>query len=220
MNDDWRLEVRCASDAAARELAAVLRAGRFEHGLGDAADARVIVTVDGRVLFLYAATRDQAERAMALLGRLASSLGNGDSDVECELRRWHPLAEEWQDPDAPLPADRESASAEYAERVAQERADAASTGIAAFEVRVSCRSHRDVAALAERLRADGIPNVRRWHFLLIGAADEQTADAIAERVRAALPESATVTVEGTWAQAQQELPATSPFTIWSSILPS
>lgn len=218
MNDDWRVEVTCVSDGAARELAAVLREGKFEHELGDRPDARVIVTVDGRVLFLYAGVREQAERAIAVVERLVSSMGG---HVGCELRRWHPLAEEWEDPDAPLPADAASASAEYAERIARERAESASTGTAEYEVRVSCQSRQDVVALAERLRGEGIPSTRRWHFLLIGAADEQSAARLAQRISADLPERATVTVEGTWEDAQQELPSpTSPFTVWSSILPS
>ena len=63
MNDDWRVQVTCPTTATAANLSEVLREGDFEHELQDAAGERVIVSVDGHELFLYAGTRTQAERA-------------------------------------------------------------------------------------------------------------------------------------------------------------
>ena len=43
-------------------------------------------------------------------------------------------------------------------------------------------SHRETLTLAHTLRADGDPYLRRWRYLVIGAADEERRQAIAERV--------------------------------------
>jgi hypothetical protein len=40
--------------------------------------------------------------------------------------------------------------------------------------------------------------VRRWHYLVVGAPDEDTANALAERIRAESPPGSVVTAEGSW----------------------
>ena len=63
MNDDWRVQVTCPTTATAANLSELLREGDFQHSLQDAAGERVVVSVDGHELFLYAGSRAQAERA-------------------------------------------------------------------------------------------------------------------------------------------------------------
>ena len=47
----------------------------------------------------------------------------------------------------------------------------------------------------ERLESDGLPVVRRWKFLLVGAANEDDARALADRIRAEAPGDVTIAVE-------------------------
>jgi hypothetical protein len=56
------------------------------------------------------------------------------------------------------------------------------------------------------LTAEGVPNVRRWKYLLIGAADEDSANALAERLRREAGPNATVTAEGSGQAAYEERP--------------
>ena len=75
MNDDWRVQVTCPTTATAANLSELLREGDFQHGLEDAAGERVVVSVDGHELFLYAGTRTQAERAAEAVKSLIASSG-------------------------------------------------------------------------------------------------------------------------------------------------
>ena len=70
----------------------------------------------------------------------------------------------------------------------------------------SCHSHRDTVKLAEQLEAEGLRCVRRWHYLLLGANDEDDANALAERLRREAPEGSTITVEGNLLEVYEEGP--------------
>ena len=52
-------------------------------------------------MLVYAGEREQADRAAKAIRAIAAEHG---WEVELELKRWHPTAEEWEDPDKPLPA--------------------------------------------------------------------------------------------------------------------
>ncbi|MDE3134582.1 MAG: hypothetical protein KGL15_10975 [Acidobacteriota bacterium] len=213
MNDDWRVQVTCATNAAAADLGERLREGEFQHDMQDAAGERVAVSVDDHELFLYAGTRAQAERAAAAVGSLAASSG---VTVRSELRRWHPVSEEWVDADLPLPEGERALGAEHAELIEQEDEEQAHLRYAAWEVRASTKSVRETAELVKKLRQEGIPSLRRWHFLLIGAADEDAAKALAERVRALAPADVVVNVEGSYDEALAKGPA-NPFAVFGGL---
>lgn len=213
MNDDWRVQVTCQSSADAARLRDQLRTGEFQHDMDEGAGDRVVVSSGARELFLYAGARTQAERAAAAVRELASASG---ASVRTELRRWHPVSEEWVDADLPLPDSDSSLAAEHAEVIERERADADRMGQSAFEVRVGMSSHRDTITLADTLRRDDIPCLRRWRYLLIGAADEDTAGRIAERVRALAPAGCTVEVEATTAAVAAVAPA-NPFAVFGGL---
>ena len=75
---------------------------------------------------------------------------------------------------------------------------------------MSCASHGDAKALAERLEAEGIPHLTRWKFLLLGATDEASAQKLAERLNAEAPADAEVKVEASaWFVAKE-----SPFALF------
>lgn len=213
MNDDWRVRAELGDHGQAADLADLLAHGELEHSLESAARRRVIVSVDGAEVFVYAADREQAERAAAALTTTARARG---FTVTTELRRWHPLAERWEDPELPLPATDAESSAERADEVAQERAEAATLDYSEYEVRVALPTHRETVAVANQLRADGIPSLRRWRYLLIGAGDEQSANELAQRVTAAAPSDAAVTVEATAAAVEAELPP-NPFAVFGGL---
>ena len=213
MNDDWRVQVTCPTTATAANLSELLRAGDFQHGLQDAAGERVVVSVDGHELFLYAGTRTQAERAIEAVKSLITSSG---VTVRTELRRWHPVSEQWIDADLPLPDSESAIAAEHAEMIAAEREEQTTLNYAEWEVRVSTESHRETLELADKLRQDGIPSLRRWRFLLVGAADEDTAKALSDRIRAVAAPSAKVEVEASYKAVEAEV-GTNPFAIFGGL---
>jgi hypothetical protein len=203
MNDDWRLLIEAGEAVRAEELVKQLQAPELEHDLDAAFADRLILSRDGADVFLYAGSRDQAERARDAVLDLARRNG---WQLEPQLTHWHPAAEEWEDPDKPLPEGDAAALSEHEELIARERQETEERGYPEFEVRVDLPSHRDAAELAKRLRGEGLPSVHRWRFLLIGATDEDGAKELATRIESEAPAGSTVKVEGTWAAVYKERP--------------
>jgi hypothetical protein len=203
MNDDWRLRVDLHKDDIANLLTAHLQGSELEHDLQTEFHDRVLVSADGPEVFCYTGTREQAESAQRAIASVAAK---EKWDVDFELRHWHPIAEDWEDPDAALPADDTQRAAEHAEQVEHEREDSVAQGHPDYEVRVRCHSHRDTVKLAEQLESEGLRCVRRWHYLLLGANDEDDANALADRMRREAPDGSTVTVEGNLLEVYEEGP--------------
>lgn len=206
MNDDWRLQIDFRDEGLAESLHDRLAARDLEHDLSHAFHDRVIVSRDRTTIFLYAGDRDQAEKARALVERLTAE----EDDVEIDFTRWHPQAEEWRPAEEPLPADAAADADEHAARVAHERKEYEENGYPEWEVRIDLPSHGDARDLVERFRAEGLPNVHRWKYVLVGATDEESANRLAERIRGEAPPGSAVAVEGTLAAAYGERPR-SPF---------
>lgn len=207
MNDDWRVEVDFVEEGLADALHDRLDAAEIEHDLSRAFEDRVIVSRDGTTVFLYAGDRGQAEKAQALVEKLARE---EQEDVKVSLMRWHHEAEEWRPADEPLPDGATAQAAEHAERVAKERQETVETGSPEYEVRIDLPSHAEAKELVEQLSGEGLRSVHRWKYVLLGAADEDSANELADRVRDEVPAGSTVTVEGTWREAYAERPH-SPF---------
>ncbi|HWC50024.1 MAG TPA: hypothetical protein VG448_14175 [Solirubrobacterales bacterium] len=198
MNADWRVQVDFVEEGVADALHDRLAAAELEHDLSRTFSDRVVVARNGTTIFLYAGDRSQAENAQALVERLAREQGE---DVEVSFDRWHHEAEEWRPADEPLPADAEAQAAEHAARVACERAESEASGYPEYEVRIDLPSHGEAKELVERLSAEALPSVHRWKYVLLGAADEDSANELAEQVRAEVPPGSKITVEGTWREA-------------------
>jgi hypothetical protein len=209
MNDDWRIQVDLSDDAHARALVDRLDAPDLQHDLSDTFHDRVIVSRDDERVFLYAGSREQAERARELVLSLAKQHGWG---VDVDFERWHPIAEDWEDPDRPLPATEGDEEAEHEALMAAERKQTEEQGCPEFEVRVDLPSRHDALDFAKRLRSENLPTVHRWRFLLVGATDEDSAKALAERIRSEAPSGSRVSVEGTWKAAYEERPQ-NPFAV-------
>lgn len=190
MDDDWRVRIDLRDHGRAHTLLERLDAFELEHQLETSFHDRVIVSRENSTLFLYAGTRQQAEQARELARRFA---GEHSWEVDFDLRRWHPTAEAWEDPDVPLPSTAAEQAAEHAERIATERAQP----IPEFEVRVECSTREAAHELASRLRDEGLASVQRSHYVLVGAADEDQASRLADRIRVEAPPGSIVTAEGT-----------------------
>jgi hypothetical protein len=215
LNDEWRLRVDLKSSDHASALASRLAADELKHDLSRKFHDRIIVSVDGAQVFLYSGTRDQVEKARSAIETDARLRG---WKVAIDLRRWHPIAEEWQDPDLPLPSG-ESLHTEREQLMRREREETASRGYPEFEVRAQLVSHRDAMSLVSRLCDEGLPVVHRWKYLLVGATDEDSANETADHIRAEAPKGATVSVEGTWA-AVRGASRPSAFSVWGASSPS
>jgi hypothetical protein len=214
MSDDWRLRVGLVDEGAARALTERLDAERLSEDVSTAFGDQLIVSGDGADVLVYAGERAQAELAANAIRTIAAEHG---WDVELELKRWHPEAEEWEDADKPLPTTDAERAAEHAERVAKEREETAERGYAEYEVKIHCSSHRDTVKLADRLHDEGLPIVRRWKYVLVGAGDEDAANTLAERLRAEAPPGATVTAEVSQRAAWDDDPGRGSFAMFGGL---
>lgn len=208
MSDDWRLRIEFEDEEQARELAKRLDKFDSEHELRGSFHDRVVVSRDDAEVFLYADTREQLEAAQRAVRSLATE---HQWRLTTEVRRWHPTAEEWEDPDQPLPHSDAQVAAERQEAMQLEREESAAQGFPDFEVRVRCRSRRDAQQLADRLREEGIASVHRWEFVVLGASDEDSAKALAERIRSEAPSDSVVTAEASVEEVASEAPLATPF---------
>jgi hypothetical protein len=212
MNDDWRLRVDLHEEGLAHELTSRLEAFDLAHNLRTSFGDRVIVSRDGPEVFCYTDSREQAEAAESALRGLADDHG---WRLDVSLERWHPTAERWEEPDAPLPQTLSETTVERSELLERERLESAQQGYPEFEVRVRCPSEAGAVELAAQLRAEGVQVLQRREFLLIGAADEASAAGLAARVRDQAPAGSDVAAEGSVAEVVAEAPFATPFSPFS-----
>jgi hypothetical protein len=213
MNDDWRVRIHLHQQGRGHQLTQAMEAATLEHELESALPDRVVVSRDEDDVFCYAETREQAERARDLVTALAAKNGWAP---DTELARWHPVAEEWEDPNKPLPKTAAEVSAEHAELMHREREESRDQGYPDFEVRVQCRSRAEAIELAARLKAEGLPSLRRWHYILIGATDEDTAAALTRRIAEESPLGSVVSTEGS-GQATNAVRPGNPFAVFGGL---
>jgi hypothetical protein len=193
MDDDWRLQIDLADSGVAGKTADLLRSTELELDLKADVEQRVAVSHEGERIFLYAADRPPLDRAQAAIEKLLDAEG---WQATLELRRWHSAADAWEDPDKPLPSTTAEKEAEHEELMATEDAEtAARHGRAEFEVRAEFPSHKEARDLAKKLKEEGLEPVRRWRYLVVGAADEDAAKELADRIRAEAPADGKVTAE-------------------------
>lgn len=214
MGDDWRLEIGLFEQGRARALTERLAAGQLGDDLEEEFGQRLVVSADPPNVFVYAGARRQAEAAETKIREVAAEHG---WDIEIELKHWHPTAEDWEDPDKPLPTTDAEQLAEHQVLLAQEREDSDIRGYPEYEVRIECRSHHDTVKLDKRLHDEGFPTVRRWKYLLVGAEDEDSANALAERLRGEVPDGSTVTAEASARQTYDDEPTRGSFAIFGGL---
>jgi hypothetical protein len=170
-----------------------LASHRSEGELRERLGERVAVSAAGDEVFLYADTEDAARQARQVVGEILDAHG---VRADYALDRWHHAEEKWEDASVPLPTTPEQVAAEHAQLEREEADESRASGDAEWELRIEFASHHDAKAFAARLGQEGYGHiVRRFHFLLVGADDEDDANALAERLRGELPDGATLSVE-------------------------
>jgi len=213
MADDWRVTIDFDDEADGTQLgewlAAVDLEGEERTSLGD----RVIVSRDGPRVYLYA---DSAEPAREVLRTVSARIEQEGHAAVTSLERWHPVEQAWKDDSVPMPDTPEELAAEHDRFQEREAAESAETGAAQWEVRIELGTHEETVALAERLESEGIPVVRRHTFLLAGAANEDDARQLAERIRGEASGSAKVEVEPGGGMVWEVAPR-NPFTLFGGL---
>lgn len=204
MDDDWRLQIDLEDEGIAGNLADHLRSAELEHDLALDLDRRVILSHEGERIFLYAGDRDQLDRAQAAIEKFLDEKG---WEGELELRHWHPVAEDWEDPDVAEPTTDAERAVERERLMETEDEEADERGgLAEWEVRVEFPSHHQAREFAKKLDEEGLEPVRRWRYMVVGAPDEDEAKALAERIRAEAPADSKVTAEGSLGYAVRNQP--------------
>jgi hypothetical protein len=178
--------------------AQVERARQSFSGHEVAEDARrklgrsVAVGAGDSQIFLYAGTEVAARDAERVAREILARQG---IQAEFALHRWHPIEEEWEDPDVAMPRTEAEREAEHQRLESAETAESVATGIAQWEARVEFPSHHEAVAMADKLRSEGRPVIRRWRFLVVGANNEADARELAEQIKREAPPDALVQAE-------------------------
>ena len=152
----------------------------------------IAVGADDRQIFLYAGTETAARDAERIARDVLARHGIA---AESALHRWHPIEEQWENPDVAMPQTEAERQAEHQRLEDTETAESVATGIAQWQVRVELGSHRQAVALARTLENEGRAVVRRWKFLLVGASNEDQARELAGQIRREAPPGAAVIAE-------------------------
>ncbi|MFZ2043511.1 MAG: hypothetical protein WAV12_05895, partial [Trebonia sp.] len=180
MADDWRVTVAFRDEADVQRAVQSVREHEVEGDVLSGLAHRVVRSVDGPTVFLYAGTEDTAREADRVVREV---LTQQQLSAEFTLDRWHPLEEEWEDVSVPMPDTVEQRAAEHQHLVDYETEESLAAGQAGWEVRVELPSHHKAVELAERLQAEGRPVIRRWKYLVLGANNEDDARSLAEAIR-------------------------------------
>ncbi len=165
--DDWRIRIEVDEEEHATGLLERLagdlgsEARELAHELES---HRLAVSRDGDTVFVYAATRVEAERAQAIVE--SELRAHGIQARTSRIEHWLEEEERWDD-EPPT----ETWEEEELER-----------GFAPWEVRVECASREEAGKLAEQLEAEGYKPQRRFNYLIVGAASREDADALASRL--------------------------------------
>ena len=185
-SDDWRVTLSVGSAPAGPDLSQLEDDIRRQVGHG------IAVSVGDGQIFLYADTETAAGDAE----RIARDVLTGHGmTAESAVHRWHPIEEQWETPDVPMPQTKAEREAEHQRLVDAEAAESRATGVDQWEVRADLGSHHQAVALARTLEGEGRAVVRRWKFLIVGASDQDEARELAGHIRQEVPPGAVVTVE-------------------------
>jgi hypothetical protein len=164
---DWRVRIELHDAEPAGVFDRLFRSGLTPEGAKLAEVLRgdhLAVSGQGGSLFVYADTHASAEQVRALI---ASELDHHRIEAtESAVEHWLAEEERW---------DNEPPGDSWEE-------EALARGYAPWEVRVTCASREAATELAARLEAEGHEPVRRWRYLVVGAATREEADALAERL--------------------------------------
>ena len=166
-DDDWRIRIEVEEGEHASGLLERLSGDLDTEArelVTDLAAHRLAVSRDDNTVFVYAATRAEAERAHDVVQ--AELRKQGFAARASRIEHWLDEEDRWDD----------EPPGETWEEEELER------GFAPWEVRVECASRQEARELSERLEAEGYKPERRFQYLIVGAASREDADALAARL--------------------------------------
>jgi hypothetical protein len=191
--DEWRVEVALDEEQQSDSLVEGLHNLQLDDEARTLIGGSVIVTRDGRFIFIYAWHEESAMEAE----RVVKDIMDRENLIgKVRLMRWHPVAEEWKDADEPLPEDEVALAQEMREAEEEGAAEARKYGEYPWEVVIDLPHIRDTLSVAEKLRGEGLPVKRRFRYLLVGAASEDDAVELGKRLEEEVPEGSHVGVRG------------------------
>jgi hypothetical protein len=166
-DDDWRIRIDVEEEGHATGLLERL-AGELGSEARDLArdleSRRLVVSHDADTVFVYAATRAEAERAHTIVE--AELREHGIEARTSRIEHWLDEEDRWDD-EPP------------GETWEEEELD---RGYAPWEVRVECGTRQEAQDLAERLEAEGYKPERRFHYLIVGTSSREDAETLAARL--------------------------------------
>jgi hypothetical protein len=180
-NDDWRIRTEVEEEEHATGLL-----DRLAGGLGsdearelakDLEARRLAVSREGETVFVYAATRVEAEQAHAIVE--AELRDHGIEARASRVEHWIDEEDRWDD-EPP------------GETWEEEQLD---RGYAPWEVRFESSSREEATELAERLESEGYKPERRFQYLIVGTASREDADALAKRLHGEVEAGGEVVLE-------------------------
>src|SRR3954447_1417922 len=191
--DEWRVEVALDEEHNGAKLGDALHHLKLDNEARKLLGGSVVVTRDGRFVFLYAWHEESAQEAE----RVVKNLMQDEQLVgEVRLMRWHPVAEEWKDASEPLPDDEAARAQEVHEAEHEGSAEAHRYGEYPWEVVIDLPHIRDTVPLAKKLREEGLPVKRHFRYLLVGATSEDKAIELGKRLEGEVPDGSHVGVRG------------------------
>jgi hypothetical protein len=168
MSDDWRIRIKVPevhhADSLLERLGLDLGSDDAKRLAKELEGRRLAVSQDDNELFVYAASQQEAERARQIVE--AELAEEGIEARTSQAERWLHGEERWSG-EAP----QETWEEEELDR-----------GYAPWEVRVEYDHHDEAAKQADGLEREGYKVVRRYRYLVVGAASEEEARALAQRL--------------------------------------
>jgi hypothetical protein len=163
--DDWRLKIKLAE----HERKGLL--GRLQFWDSDASELahelkerRLAVTEDDDVVFVYASSSLELDKARAAIEQELDELGAQPTSVQVE--HWLASEERWDDDTSGETVD----------------SDLLAEGYAPWEVRIPAASREQAGRLARELEREGYGVVRRFRYVIAGCASREEAEALAQRL--------------------------------------
>jgi len=179
-NDDWRIRIEVEEEEHATGLLDRL-GGDLDKEARELAEEleskRLVVSRDGDTIFVYAATRAEAESAHSVIE--AQLRAHGIEARTSQVEHWIDEEDRWDDEPK-------------GETWEEEELD---RGFAPWEVRVECASRQEANELAEQLESEGYKPERRFSYLIVGTASREDADALATRLHGEVEAGGEVVLE-------------------------
>jgi hypothetical protein len=167
MSDNWRIRIELPEEDQAGtlldRLGLDLGSDEAKRLASELEGHRLAVSRDDDVIFVYAESQAQADQAQKIV---EAELADEGIAGEVKAERWLPDEERW--------------SGEPPQETWEE--EEVRRGHAPWEVRVELDSHAEADELADTLEQEGYDVVRRWRYLIVGAASEEEARELARRL--------------------------------------